>query len=386
MSATCDAVSERITGYLGFSCHDANPFVTFRNPAELASWTMPVLELLIIGGAIFAFVHAVRRLRRDGDPTNLALWFASLVYLFVTEPPLYFPGWFGLEEQFGFIFAHNVFTVQFMYDRLPLYIVAIYPALSQLAYELVRVLGVFQRRGAFVGAVCVAFVCQVFYEVFDQLGPQLKWWAWNLDNDVNHPLLDSVPMNSIVLFASVSFGAIVYLVVKLIGAPVWSGRRLRARSLIPRIVVAGALAPIAMAIASVPSAIFGGDDPNTSAQAIVLTIEIVVLWIVGGTFLIRQWVEGRRLEGRTETDPPIDAFVRIYPAVYLLVFAVLWASALPAFIGAHDGMTLGGTPIGNWPYTVLCFLASAACVAAVLFPRRGSVQRAENKEVGASMR
>ncbi len=381
MSATCDGVAERITGYLGFSCHDTNAFVTFRNPAELANWTMPVLELLIIGGAIFAFVHALRRLRRDGDPTNLALWFASLVYLFVTEPPLYFPSWFGLEEQFGFIFAHNVFTVQFMYDRLPLYIIAIYPALSQLAYELVRVLGVFKRRGAFVGAVCVAFVCQVFYEVFDQLGPQLKWWAWNLDNDVNHPLLESVPMNSIVLFASVSFGAIAYLVVKLIGEPVWSGRRLRARSLIPRLVVAGALAPIAMAVASVPSAIFGGDDPNTSAQAIVLTVEIVVLWIVGGTFLIRQW-----LQRRSETEPPIDAFVRIYPAMYLLVFAVLWVSALPAFIGAHDGMTSDGTPIGNWPYTLLCFLASGVCIAAVLFPRRGSAQTPESMQVGASMR
>ena len=91
---------------------------------------MPLLELVIIGGAVFALVHAVRRLRA-GDPINLALWFASLVYLFVTEPPLYFPEWFGLDEQYGFIFAHNLFTVQFMWDRLPLYIVAFYPAISR---------------------------------------------------------------------------------------------------------------------------------------------------------------------------------------------------------------------------------------------------------------
>ena len=111
---------------------------------------MPVLELVIIAGAVFALVHAVRRLRA-GDPINLALWFASLVYLFVTEPPLYFPEWFGLDEQFGFIFAHNVFTVQFMWDRLPLYIIAIYPALSQLAYEVVRVLGVFRTAAPWSG-------------------------------------------------------------------------------------------------------------------------------------------------------------------------------------------------------------------------------------------
>ena len=92
-----------------------------------------------------------------------------------------------------------------MWDRLPLYIIACYPAFATLAYESVRVLGIF-KRSALAGAVAVAFVCQVFYEIFDQLGPQLKWWAWNDANtDVNHPALASVPMNSMLLFAAVSF-------------------------------------------------------------------------------------------------------------------------------------------------------------------------------------
>jgi hypothetical protein len=376
MSPTCDSAAERVTAYLGFSCHDANPIITLRNPFDLASWTMPVLEVTIIGGAVFAFVHALRRLRA-GDPTNLSLWFASLVYLFVTEPPLYFPGWFGLDKQFGFIFAHNVFTVQFMFDRLPLYIVAIYPALSLLAYELVRVLGTFQRRGAVVGSVCVALVCQVFYEVFDQLGPQLKWWAWNLDNKINHPLLASVPLNSIMLFSSVSFGVITYLTVRLVGRPVWRGRSLRGRSLVGRTVVAGALAPIGMGIASVPSSLFGGDHPDTTAQTVVLTIEIVALWTVGGAFLIRQW-----RDRRNEADPiEVNAFVRIFPGVYLVVFAGFWASALPDFIGSDDGLTSGGTPIGNGPYTLLCFVAAVACVAVVGGrPRRGPADPPAGKQ------
>ena len=129
MSATCEEAAEQVTRNLGFDCHDVSPVVSVRNPFDLAHWTMPVLELVIIAGAVFALVHAVRRLRA-GDPINLALWCASLVYLFVTEPPLYFPEWFGLDEQYGFIFAHNLFTVQFMWDRLPLYIIAIYPAFS----------------------------------------------------------------------------------------------------------------------------------------------------------------------------------------------------------------------------------------------------------------
>jgi Cytochrome P450 len=38
-------------------------------------------------------------------------------------------------------------------------------------------------------AICVGFVHHCFYEVFDQLGPQLRWWAWNTDNPLNHPML-----------------------------------------------------------------------------------------------------------------------------------------------------------------------------------------------------
>ncbi|MEV6274569.1 hypothetical protein [Nocardia sp. NPDC051832] len=376
MSATCDPVAERITGDLGFSCHDVNPVVTLRNPAELANWTLPVLELLIIAGAIFALVHAIRRLRRDGDPANLALWFASLVYLFVIEPPLYFPEWFGLQEEVGFFFAHNVFTVQFMYDRLPLYIIAIYPALSQLAYELVRTLGVFQRkRGALIGAVCVAFVCQVFYEIFDQLGPQLKWWAWNLDNDLNQPLLASVPLNSVMLFASVSFGTLTYLIVKLVEQPN-RRRRLGAFALLWRVLVAGALVPISMSIAGIPASIFGGETPNRTAQGIVLALEIAALWIAGAILLYRQWRRG--------SAEALTPYVRIYPVVYLVVFAVLWAAALPEFLDATDGRTPGGTYIGNAPYTAACFVVALACLAAVYF-RRASTERPEKVPAGSTV-
>ena len=253
MSNTCEEAAEQVTRNLGFDCHDVSPVVSLHNPFDLANLTMPVLELVIIVGAIWALVHAVRRLRA-GDPINIAIWFASLIYLFVTEPPLYFPEWFGLDKQYGFIFAHNIFTVQFMWDRLPLYIIAIYPALSQLVYEVVRVMGVFKHRGALVGSILVAFVCQVFYEIFDQLGPQLKWWGWNDANtDVNHPALASVPMNSMLLFASVSFGVMTFLAIKLTGSKAADGRPRRGWSLTWRIAVAGVLTPPSMALFGIPS-------------------------------------------------------------------------------------------------------------------------------------
>jgi hypothetical protein len=354
MSATCEPAAEQVTRDLGFDCHDVSPIVSVHNPFDLASWTMPVLELLIIAGAIFALVHAVRRFR-GGDPINLALWFAPLVYLFVTEPPLYFPEWFGLDKQYGFIFAHNIFTVQFMWDRLPLYIIAIYPAMTALAYELVRVLGIFRNRGALAGSVAVAFVCHVFYEIFDHLGPQLKWWAWNDDNlQVNHPALASVPMNSMLLFASVSFGAMTYLIVKLVkpGSHGWS--------LTWRIVVAGVLTPPTMAVAGIPSSLFGGETPDLTAQAWVLGIELGLLWLAGA------WILLTHLRRRGSEDVvPMSWFARIYPATYLVVMAVFWT------------FTVDDIQIGSVLYAVACFVGAAALLAAMYTGRRGARLRAD---------
>ena len=342
MSAACAPAADAVTRGLGFDCHDVSPVVSVRFPWDLANWTMPLLELLVIGGAVFALLHAIRRYRA-GDPVNLALWFASLVYLFVTEPPLYFPEWFGLDQLYGFIFAHNRFTVQFMWDRLPLYIVAFYPMFTQLAYETVRSLGIFRRRGPLLGSVAVAFVCQVFYEVFDHIGPQLKWWAWNPDNQiVNQPALGSVPMTSMLLFASVSMAAMTYLVVRLAG----SGR------LVPRILLAGVLTPLAMAIFGIPSSLFRG---NTVAQAWVLGTELALVWLAGG------WL----IASSTSPDEPASAFARFYPASYLGVMAVFWLSALPAYLAAHDGITSAGTPIGSGPYALACFLGAGFVLAAL---------------------
>lgn len=369
MDVTCDPAAEAVTRDLGFSCYDVNPIVSLNNPSDLYSWTQPILEVLIIGGAIFALVHAVRRLRRDGDPINLALWFASLAYLAITEPPLYFPEWFGLDEIYGFIFAHNEFTVQFMYDRLPLYIVAFYPAISALAYEVVRSIGVFARRGPLVGAVAVAFVAQVFYEIFDHLGPQLKWWAWNQANDqVNHPMLASVPLNSMLLFASVSLGFMTYLVVRLVGnagpgivAPIpRSGLSIAGRT-----VLAGILTPLGMVVAGIPSGLFGGDSPNVTAQAWVLGVELGLVWVAGCWILLREVRDPSPLE-----PEPLSRFVTFFPAAFLVVLAALWLSALPDYLAATDGITSAGTPIGSGPYVIACFLAADAILALMFLIRR----------------
>lgn len=382
--AVCDPDTPAyvITRYLGFICEDANPVAALRNPFGLENWTLPVLEVTIILGAVLALLHAIRRLRRDNDPTNLALWIGSLVYLFVIEPPLYFPEWFGMQDAMGFMFAHNVFTVDFMYDRLPLYIVCFYPALSQVAYEIVRAFGFFDgtKHAALKGAVAVAFVYQVFYEIFDQLGPQLKWWAWNVDepfygntaadlgNPAAVPLLASVPLNSVWLFASVSFGVLTYVSTRLIANPTLQGNAPRGLSLAWRIVVSGVLAVISMPLMGIPASVFGrGEGANLTGQAIVLGVEIAALWLVGLYLLGTQWRKMRAAAAAAHSPArTARPFLLVFPFLFLGVHTALWISALPDYFGATDGVTDDGTPIGSLPYVIACLVVALGSLLAAL--------------------
>jgi hypothetical protein len=378
----CNAEFDRIAKALGdFTCQDAPAVVHLRNPFGLTNWTLPVLELMMVLSAVIALWWAIRRLRRDGDPTNLVLWFGSIVYLLVTEIPLYFPDLFGLQDQIGVVFDHNVFTVQFMYERLPLYIVALYPAVLTLAYEIVRSLGVFRDRGILLGAICVGFVHHCFYEVFDQLGPQLRWWAWNTENPSNNPMLASVPMTSMLIFAALSPAVFVFLVQWLVGRKAQGGASFSRPSLWWRTFVAGALVSPAVMILSIPSSLFSGENPNTTAQAIIFSVEIALFAAVSIPVLVRQWLRTRRGEV-TGAELP-NGFVRIVGPLYLGVLAVLWLSALPAYFGAVDGFTSDGTPNGSLLYAAIVFaIAAAAVYSVVLAPNISRAAAQVPQDVG----
>lgn len=359
MSGQCSDDIERIANRLGFSCGHASPWVTLRNPFGLANWTLPVLELLIVAGAVLALWWAIRRLRRDGDPANTVIWFATVIYLLIVEPPLYFPTVFGIDDSIGAVFAHNVFTVQFMYDRLPIYIVALYPAMMTLAYEVVRSLGVFRDWGAVVGAVCVGFVHNCFYEIFDQLGPQLRWWAWNTDNAINRPMLAAVPMSSVLLFATVGPACVALFTQLLVSRPIERGRYLSRISLIGRTFGVAVLVPVGLVVANIPILLAGGDHPDGGPRRALYFVMLGAFAVVAIPILLRQW------RNTAFTPGARNLFVAVFGSAFLLVLGGLWLSALPGYEKASHGITPDGAPTGSLPYATTCFLLAAALTLSV---------------------
>jgi hypothetical protein len=350
MATACDSTLNHLLEQVGnFSCYDANPLVRFRNPLHLTNWTLPIIELLIIGGAVLAFVHSLRRYRRHNDPTCLAVWIGSLAYLVVSEIPLYFPKALGLPASVSDVFAHNAFTVQFLYDRLPLYIVALYPAVACLAYEITRSLGLF-RRNVVLGSICAGFIYHVFYELFDQLGPQLKWWIWNPNADTNHPFFSAVPMTSMVIFATLMPGALTLFVRLLVARPTERGAMLSAWQVTWRALVAGVLVPIAVSVVTAPVTALGTDQAAT--KKIIFAVCLAAFAAVAITMCIRQ------VRGDSTVAAPRYAIA--FAAVYLATFLVLWATALPAYLDARsNGVTHTGSRIGSLPYAIGCWVLGA---------------------------
>jgi hypothetical protein len=84
--------------------------------------------------------------------------------------------------------------------------------------------------------------------------------------------------------------------------------------------------------------------------------------VIGAPVLIQQWSRDRS----AGAAPEPNEFVCVFGPIYLVVLAVLWVTALPQYLGAKDGITADGTPIGDFLYAATSFLIAALAVFSVV--------------------
>ena len=77
----------------------------------------------------------------------------------------------------------------------------------------------------------------------------------------------------------------------MMGRKAHSGIVIAGISLAWRTVAAGGLVPIGVALLSIPSSLFDGDKPNVTAQAIVFSVELVIVAVIAVTVLVSQWLK-----------------------------------------------------------------------------------------------
>lgn len=360
---TCTTEYAHLTAKMGGLDCAGSPFITLRNPFSLQHWTLPLIEVTLVVGAIACLAHALRWRRTQGDPSNLVIWFAGIFCLLLIEPIAYFPQWFGLEKSMGLAFVHNQFSVQFLYDRLPLYIVAMYPFFGYGSWVLVQRTGIFRRYNAFVGASCVAFTFLALYEVIDMVGPQFRWWVWNEDIPNSKPALFGVPYLNLQSF-SIALPFAMALVTLLVCKPGQVRGVIVARSVT---LVCLLVWPI-LFLSSLPSLLL------TLAGVSVETARIVATWLmvsVIGMVTAHAFVHAYRARrddpGHIPASVDRDYFVLGLVGVYLAVSAVCWVAALPDYFSATDGFTATGARTGSLPFAiVMAGITTALTVGAYL--------------------
>ena len=333
----------------GFHPENIESWAFVKSPFTLSHWTMNVIEVLLIVGALWGLRHSMARFKA-GESIYLGFWLASVIFMLALEIPVYFPEKLGAPDN-ALFFIHNEFSVQFFFGRAPLYILALYPAIMYASFVLVRQAGLFdQRWGALIGALGVGVVHHVFYEIFDHFGPQYGWWTWNYPNFTSS--LASVPVSSMVSFAFVGPIALTLATQLLVPksvvvqkTPTMPGDR-RVRGFALGTLLAGLLTPIIFVMLTL-NTWFSVLGINLTPRLEMLASAVLVGGALGLT--LRQFL--RLTSFSTEG---LWHYSRAYFALFLSVFSGLWLYALPDYLVATNGLTPQGFPVGSLTYVLGC--------------------------------
>ena len=349
MTETALTFTELVEHLGGFTPENIESWVFVKNPFTLSHWTMNVIEVLLIVGALWGLRHSMARFK-TGESVYLGFWLASVIFMLALEIPVYFPEKLGAPDN-ALFFIHNEFSVQFFFGRAPLYILALYPALMYASFVLVRQAGLFdQRWGTLMGALGVGVVHHVFYEIFDHFGPQYGWWMWNYINFTSS--LASVPVSSMVGFAFVGPIALTLATQLLVPKSVVAldadvketSRRVRGFAL--GALLAGLLTPVIFVLLTINTwfSLLGIDlTPRSEMLASVAIVGMALLLTVG-----------QLLRLTTFSSRGLWAYSKAYLALFLCVFVGLWLYALPDYFSAVEGITSQGYPVGSLPYVLGC--------------------------------
>jgi len=313
-------------------------FLSFNAPSQLLDWSFLAIEAIMITGALLALIHALRI--RKQSPSALYTFIGIFLFGLVMDIASYYT----LVS-----FWHGEFSVMLVWNRLPLYIAMLYPALLYHSYMTIRR----YDFAPITEAVCTAFYCGTLYLIFDNLGPSLNWWTWNREVIYNQPFLNSVPLTSyhwMFLFS----GAIAYCLRKFAWDAVAQNNLRKARigvACMPLLTI------VLGCVLFIPYDVFLFVVKDTIYIAAL--IHAISFFAAGYWFLLQYRKPAQPRDNLLMFFPIMWVVGLLY--LYIAKFDMLW-SVTP------DGMNAQGLAVGNL-FAVVFAMITGAAITLLSHPR-----------------
>jgi hypothetical protein len=320
-----------------------NAWLSFNSPSELLDWSHLAIELIIYAGAALAFVHAWRTYKSSGSASAPLTLLACLLYGLLMDTLSYYT----VEN-----FWHGEFSVMLLFNKLPLYIALLYPAIIYHAIMTIRRYD-FPR---YTEAICTGFLAGFMYMIFDNFGPMVGWWIWDTSDPTTFPYISSVPLTSyawMLLFTS----AFTFINRKISWDWVAEGKSKL------KIGIAQLVQPVVTVFLGVmlfiPHNLFGKTSPPYDmlpwdANVQMATLLYLTMFSLVGWLFLMKWRKPRYDR---------DALLMVFPYVYLIGFAYMYIAKFHLFFTVTpEGLNQEGPAMGNLVVVIIALIVSATII------------------------
>ena len=306
------------------------------SPFELLNPTFFGLECIFFVGIILSIVHAVRYDR--GNSTNEAK--ITLLNCFFYGITIDILSYYTVEN-----FWHGEFSIMFLFNRLPLYIALLYPTFMYHIIMTVKRYDLSPIKGSLVAG----FFASTMYLIFDNTGPVLGWWIWDMQDSTTFPYANSVPVTSYHWFFTFAIGLslVNYWVLKF-------------KDDIAKLVLAMVAQPFLTILAGslifVPYNLFGKGMPPYDMLpwdqnlTYATMVHLVFYTFTGWLFYI----------GWKRPAHSRDTLLLIFPFMYLTGHIYFNVYAFDAMFKANENGLVGELAVGNLVAVILATVTTAA--------------------------
>jgi hypothetical protein len=317
-------------------------WVSFNDPSDLLDWSHLAIEVIIYFGLALALVHALRYYKSSGSPSALLTLLACFLYGLFMDILSYYT----VEN-----FWHGEFSVMLLFNKLPLYIACLYPALMYHAIMTIRRYE-FPRL---IEAICTGFFAGILYMIFDNFGPMAGWWIWDTSDPTTLPYVSSVPLTSYAwMFLFTSAFTFINRTIS------WDWVE-RGDSKI-KIAIAQLIQPVATVFAGallfIPHNLFAKTSPPYDmipweANYEMATVLHVIFFSLAGWLFLMKW-----RKPRYERDP----LLMVFPFIFLGSLAYMYIAKFQLFFTVTTEGLSRGLAVGNLLVVLIALVVSATIV------------------------